>query len=401
MKQHISNPTPKFFTKIMGEIQGPFTPAQIRTLAKTGRLLPDSHIRKGANGNWTTADRIKGLSFASTATAHTSPIAKQPPTLPNPPSAQGRLLVSVLAGVIAVLVVAISALTYLLLSRDSGPSEPAAVLTSSTTAPTPELSVSNAQSTAITNNSDKKKLRQRSAPITQNSAETVSESDRKAKTDRKAKHREWLKTHYGLSNYIVAEIGDTEVILGYNNSLVYVPEKDIETTSSISDGLDFKLGYRAENDEAFQDAIGNHIKINGETVHVPFESSDTNIAKVYDDGSCGLNGKGSCKVGVQLPNQKLLAITVETKSIPVDLSLSFLDSSSAADLVRLLGLPDKREKYSESWPDAVHKNGMTHVTSAGGVVRVEHWKYNKYPGLVLALRNGEHLEKIGTYFDPN
>ena len=79
----------------MGEIQGPFTPAQIRTLAKTGRLLPDSHIRKGANGNWTTADRIKGLSFASTATAHTSPIAKQPPTLPNPPSAQGLSLIHI------------------------------------------------------------------------------------------------------------------------------------------------------------------------------------------------------------------------------------------------------------------------------------------------------------------
>ena len=65
----MNKPAAEFYIKFMGEIQGPFTPDQVRMRAQTGRLLPDTHIRKGAEGNWVTADRIKGLSFGSNKTA--------------------------------------------------------------------------------------------------------------------------------------------------------------------------------------------------------------------------------------------------------------------------------------------------------------------------------------------
>ncbi|KAA0133736.1 hypothetical protein FYZ48_23085 [Gimesia chilikensis] len=68
-----------FFTNIMGQVEGPFTGTQIRDLAKTGRLFPDSFVRKGVDGNWFTADRIKGLTFGAA-----KPQPPPPPSLPVP-----------------------------------------------------------------------------------------------------------------------------------------------------------------------------------------------------------------------------------------------------------------------------------------------------------------------------
>lgn len=79
----MNKPAAEFYIKFMGEIQGPFTPSQVRTLARTGRLLPDTHIRKGVEGNWVTADRVKGLSFASNNTTEKAESNSSPAT-PKP-----------------------------------------------------------------------------------------------------------------------------------------------------------------------------------------------------------------------------------------------------------------------------------------------------------------------------
>ncbi|MDB4545304.1 hypothetical protein N9009_01960, partial [bacterium] len=192
-------------------------------------------------------------------------------------------------------------------------------------------------------------------------------------------HEAWINSHFGITRYITRKIGDAEVILGFNTSLVYVPESIpelISASSGIDDGLDFKLGYRDSNG-AFQDAVGNHIKLGDKTVHVPFQSSNKDVAEVYEDGSCGLRGMGSCWVGVKIPDQEPLAITVETKQVPVTLDFSFDGSGSTAkSVVKTLGLPDERdENYKE------------------GSGFVERWKYEKYPGLVLTF-SGDSLREI-------
>ena len=53
----------EFYVKVMGDIQGPMSNTQVKQLATTGRLFPDSHVKRGANGNWMTADRIQGITF--------------------------------------------------------------------------------------------------------------------------------------------------------------------------------------------------------------------------------------------------------------------------------------------------------------------------------------------------
>ena len=60
-----------FYVKVMGDVQGPMTGKQVKQLAMTGKLFSDSHIKQGADGNWVTADRIKGISFDNKKTVTT------------------------------------------------------------------------------------------------------------------------------------------------------------------------------------------------------------------------------------------------------------------------------------------------------------------------------------------
>ena len=63
----------QFFVNVMGEVSGPFTASQIRDLAASGRLFPDSFVRKGINGKWRGADRVKGLRFSNQQNATKKP----------------------------------------------------------------------------------------------------------------------------------------------------------------------------------------------------------------------------------------------------------------------------------------------------------------------------------------
>lgn len=61
----MSDHQPLYFTNVMGEVSGPFTKSQVKELAGNGRLLPDSLVRKGEDGDWVSADRIAGLVFGT------------------------------------------------------------------------------------------------------------------------------------------------------------------------------------------------------------------------------------------------------------------------------------------------------------------------------------------------
>jgi len=209
----------------------------------------------------------------------------------------------------------------------------------------------------------------------------------------------WIRSNFRISRYVHTQIGKTHVVLGFNNSLVYVPKsyKGGFLDSSVSDGLSFTLGFLAEGADTVENAIGNHVKVDGETVFAPFVSSDERVAKVYKDGSCGLAGRGKCTVGVELPNGEQLSINVKTKSIPLSFSTTYDERSSAQNVVKILGLPDQKKEYSAKWPGAYSADGIGHAPQNPGVtLRFEHWKYDDYPGLVLSFLKGQNLHKMGT-----
>jgi hypothetical protein len=51
----------EWFYQTMGDCVGPLTASQVREHAEAGRISLDTYVRKGRDGRWVLADRIKGL----------------------------------------------------------------------------------------------------------------------------------------------------------------------------------------------------------------------------------------------------------------------------------------------------------------------------------------------------
>lgn len=61
------------------------------------------------------------------------------------------------------------------------------------------------------------------------------------------------------------------------------------------------------------------------------------------------------------------------------------EATTADDVIELLGLPDKIEKYSFRWPDRKSKNGFTYSPEVTNSAYGEHWRYKSYPDLVIDM----------------
>ena len=68
----------QWFVNFCGDELGPMTSAELRELAEVGGVQPDSLVRKGVDGNWVEARRVKGL-----FTAPEMRVASPPPPAPD------------------------------------------------------------------------------------------------------------------------------------------------------------------------------------------------------------------------------------------------------------------------------------------------------------------------------
>ena len=67
----------QWYCQLMGTELGPFTSKQLLEMARSHRLVPDDSVKKGADGMWVAAHRVKGL--FDDATASTIIMASLPP----------------------------------------------------------------------------------------------------------------------------------------------------------------------------------------------------------------------------------------------------------------------------------------------------------------------------------
>lgn len=77
----------KWYYQIMGEVVGPLSADEVRAHAQNGLITPDTLVRKGAEGRWVTAHRVKGLFDRKPATAPSPPPRQQAPDRREPPVA--------------------------------------------------------------------------------------------------------------------------------------------------------------------------------------------------------------------------------------------------------------------------------------------------------------------------
>jgi hypothetical protein len=51
----------QWYYQVMGEAVGPMSASELKHAAQTGKVMPESLVKKGADGDWVLAERVKGL----------------------------------------------------------------------------------------------------------------------------------------------------------------------------------------------------------------------------------------------------------------------------------------------------------------------------------------------------
>ena len=75
-----------WFFQVMGAEVGPLSPAELADKVKRGQIQADTQVRKGADGKWMSADRIKGLLPPPEAAP---PVVVKTPAVATSPEAVG------------------------------------------------------------------------------------------------------------------------------------------------------------------------------------------------------------------------------------------------------------------------------------------------------------------------
>ena len=133
----------------------------------------------------------------------------------------------------------------------------------------------------------------------------------------------------------------------------------------------------------------------------------------YRDGRANFKNPGQTNVRFTLAG-KTVSIPITVVQLPFR-SAGGLDSgvrrrlrpnadrprgpSPADDVVRLIGLPDEKEKHFISWPESATIDGIYYGSSdPRWSISTEHWKFNKYPGAVIAIV-ANRVHAVATYAD--
>jgi hypothetical protein len=213
-------------------------------------------------------------------------------------------------------------------------------------------------------------------------------SDRGQITARMRKLGAW-GDRYGLQFGVIRRVGDLEVVLGRKFTTVYVPQnaKTLVEGNMPRFGPVFPVGYRGRTGGDFADPTAGFIPVNGKPEKIEYVSSDPAVVELYNDGSARFPSGGKATVSVRIAGESL-SVPVTVVEFPLNAGLVPRDfggkAASAVDVIRCLGLPDRKTPHYVAQSNSRKIDGIYYATASGGIA-VEHWEYKKYPGAVLAI----------------
>jgi hypothetical protein len=121
-------------------------------------------------------------------------------------------------------------------------------------------------------------------------------------------------------------------------------------------------------------------KVNGTpTMLTPSNLTPDNTSGPYNDLSVGFKNFGA----------STLVFSFLGKSIK--LNVNIVDSQIAKTdnvdkIIAAWGFPDSAKKVTVIYPNAEIVDGILYNPNAGSLVNVEHWRYKRYPDLVISIR---------------
>ena len=75
---------------------------------------------------------------------------------------------------------------------------------------------------------------------------------------------------------------------------------------------------------------------------------------------------------------------------------SWNKATSTDQIVEMFGLPDLIETYFFEWPDEKTKNGLYYTPKVNSPISGEHWRYSKFPDLVIDISEGKKVRDFST-----
>lgn len=139
---------------------------------------------------------------------------------------------------------------------------------------------------------------------------------------------------------------------------------------------------------------GGMFQINGKAERLTFKSSDGNVVRL-DFNDTGVDGyvhflsAGDSEIKAAAGDQDA-TIKIQVIELPFKLG------ESSQTVVQHFGFPDSKQRHYVDWPDAESIDNIFYKPSAAeGAILVEHWRFNKHPGLVISVSD-DRLYRVGS-----
>ena len=157
-----------------------------------------------------------------------------------------------------------------------------------------------------------------------------------------------------------------------------------------------RLFWKNSN-EKYQKAIDKkYFKVGSKTETTTIQYLKMEKQDIFDNAE-GIKEKVVMSEIIQFQGKTIL-VTLDCLVLPFKTleKVNWSKATSSDQLIELFGLPDKIETYSFQWPDKKSKNGLYYSPEINQPVSGEHWRFAKYPDLVIDISEGKKIRQFVT-----
>jgi hypothetical protein len=185
------------------------------------------------------------------------------------------------------------------------------------------------------------------------------------------------------------------LVFSIDESTVYIPTTNKPDTDLLVSFV--RLSFNGERTTAGLFNVG------GKPVRPLVTSSDPSVVKVIQVGEVHPEMVGGALTSSELirflkPGNVVLraevaghetSCEVSVVQVPIELGMS------ANDVIESIGFPSSKKHIFASWPNSRTADKMRYFPRAGKSISGEHWRFEKYPGLVVSIIFGK-VKEIGS-----
>jgi hypothetical protein len=231
----------------------------------------------------------------------------------------------------------------------------------------------------------------------------------------------------GMQDNILAAltVSDGPLCAHLREPVIYVPRSKPSQVANRTEHLVSATFNGKEAVEGYFDDNGTPVKLSilsSDPTILEVRTSDDTEAEIEKLKATSLNGDNArvAKIKIALLEEQLqiekkiggvtfrflkpgnvsirVAVGMNKVDLPVRVIKAPIEPGDSSDqVVQTLGLPNQKSQLIVSWPRSETRDGIHYGPSASEqVLKADHWRYDKYPGLVISIVDGS-VHAINSY----